>query len=566
MLRRLGRAVLSLLAVVTLTGPAAAAAAAPAPLELVLTPKPQQGRLAVRMTLAAPDLAPGAGLVRLPLTLVGIPSARYDGDALQARDDLGGLPLVQAEEPPTPQGVYRRWSVTRPTKGDVVVTYEAPPRAVTAATNNGPLFDLRQEAGGFAGAGVGFLATPVADGPWKVRLRWDLSASPPGSRGAWTYGEGPVEIVLPSQALSFSYYAAGPLKSHPPDPKGFSLYWLGEPPFDAPALGARIESLFKPMSAFFGDEGGAYRVFMRQNPYKGMGGSALGRSFMFGYHPPARPGIDDLQGLIAHEMAHNWPRMQGEHGETAWYSEGMAEYYSVLLSHRAGLLPPDRLLKTLNDKAAAYYSNPYRDLSNVEGAKRFWTDPIAQTIPYGRGFFYLLNTDAAIREASGGRRSLDDVAKAMRRRDVAGQTYGLADWLALVGAEIGVERARRDYERMAAGGLLVPAPRFAPCFKVTPRASRAFELGFARASLNDDRVVRGLQPGSAAAEAGLREGDVLTEVGDIDAVRKDETAPLRLVVGRGGESRTITYLPRGPAREGYAFARDPAAPAESCQF
>lgn len=564
MLRRKGFTLLSALAALAIAAPLRAAE--PAPLELVLTPKPGESRMAVRMTMASPNLKTGDGLVRLPLTLVGIPSARYDGDALEARDDLGAVPLVQSEEAPTPQGVYRRWSVTRSTTGDVVISYEAPPRSVTAATNNGPLFDLRQEAGGFAGAGVGFLATPVAEGPWKVRLRWDLSAAPAGSRGAWTYGDGAVDTVLPSQALAFSYYAAGPLKSHSAGSEGFSLYWLGEPPFDAAALGERIEGLYKPMSAFFGDEGGAYRVFMRQNPYKGMGGTALGRSFMFGYHPAARPGIDDLQGLIAHEMAHNWPRMQGEHGDTAWYSEGMAEYYSVLLSHRAGILSPERFLATLNEKAAAYYSNPYRDLSNAEAAKRFWTDPIAQTIPYGRGFFYLLNTDAAIREASGGRRSLDDVAKAMRRRDVGGQTYGVADWLALVGAEIGHGRARADHERMVAGGLLVPARRFAPCFKVTPREIRLFQLGFARASLNEDRIVRDLQPGSAAARAGLRDGDVLVEVGDVDAVRKDQTATLRLTYRRGAETKTIAYLPRGPAREGYAFTRNPAAPAESCQF
>ncbi|WP_269714794.1 M61 family metallopeptidase [Caulobacter sp. NIBR2454] len=561
MMRRL---LLALFAALVLAAPAKAAE--PASLAIVLTPRAEQSQLGVSMTLARPDLKAGDGLVRLPLMLVGIPSARYDGDALTARDAAGPLALVQSQEPPTPQGVYRRWSVDRPTQGDVVVRYAAPPRAVTAATNNGPLFDLRQEAGGFIGAGVGFLATPVKPGPWKVNLRWDLSASPPGARGAWTYGDGDVEIVLPSEALSFSYYAAGPLKSHPAQPGRFHLYWLGEPPFDAEALGSRIEALFDPMAAFFEDAGGAYRVFMRQNPYKGMGGSALGRSFMFGYHPPANPKIDDLQGLIAHEMAHNWPRMQGEHGDTAWYSEGMAEFYSVLLSHRAGVLPAERLLETLNDKADAYYSNPYRALSNSEGAKLFWTDPIAQTIPYGRGFFYLINTDAAIRQASGGARSLDDIVKAMRRREVAGRSFGVSDWLNLVGAEIGADRARADYDHMVAGQLLKPADRFAPCFKVVEKQSRAFELGFARASLNDARVIRDLVPGSAAAAAGVQNGDVIVEVDAIDEVRKDQTRVLRLVVKRGDALKTITYLPRGAPREGYAFVRDPAASAAACQF
>ena len=56
---------------------------------------------------------------------------------------------------------------------------------------------------------------------------------------------------------------------------------------------------------------------MRQNPYKGAAAS-LAHSFMFGYEPAARPTLDSLQGLVAHEMTHNWPAMQGEHGDTAW--------------------------------------------------------------------------------------------------------------------------------------------------------------------------------------------------------------------------------------------------------
>ena len=139
----------------------------------------------------------------------------------------------------------------------------------------------------------------------------------------------------------------------------------------------------------------------------------------------ARSTADSLQGLLAHEMAHTWPAMQGEHGDTAWYSEGAAEYYSTVLSFRAGAISVDRLLKTFNERADAYYSNPYVAASNPEAAKKFWTDPVAQTVPYGRGWLYLQKTDASVRTASQGRRSLDDVVKAMRQRQVADKPYGI---------------------------------------------------------------------------------------------------------------------------------------------
>jgi hypothetical protein len=539
-------------------------------LDVVLTPHATGGpdsHLAVSMTMERPNLAAGAPLVRAPLRLVGIPRPDWGRDNLTARDDQGEIPLTQADEPPTPQGVYQRWSVSRATVGDVVVSWKAPPRRVTAATNNGPLFDLREEAGGFAGSGNGFFAAPVASGPWKIRLAWDLSASPPGSRGVWSLGEGTVETVATAETLQFSYYYVGPIKSYPaePDPR-FAFYWLSDPPFDPNELGDKMRALYLSMAEFFDDKG-SYRVFVRRNPFKGTGGTGLARSFTFGYNLEARPTVESLQGLLAHEIAHTWPAMQGEHGDTAWYSEGMAEYYSTVLSWRAGAIDTNRLLKTFNERADAYYSNPYVGLSNPEAAKIFWTDPVAQTVPYGRGWMYLQQTDAAIRAASKGRRSLDDVVREMRRRQVASRPYGIPEWLALVGREIGAAKAKAMYGHMAAGGLLVPpADLYAPCLSVARHPVRPFQLGFARASLNDDRVIRDLVAGSAAAQAGLRNGDVITEVNDLNEVRRDETKPLELSIRRGGEIVRVSYLPRGAPVEGYRWERTPGVPDSACRF
>jgi hypothetical protein len=522
----------------------------------------------VAMTLHDARLKAGEGLVHIPLTLVGIPSARYDGNALTASDDAGPLALVQSEEPPTPQGTYRRWSTTRATVGDVLIRYTAPPRRVTAATNNGPLFDLREEAGGFAGAGVGFIATPVAPGPYQVSLKWDLSRMPAGARGAWTMGDGDVSVVTAAPALAFSYYAVGPLKTIPARPDGgFAMYWLGQPPFDPVQLGDRTKALFEAMARFWGDTDPSYRVFVRQNPYAGRGGSGLGRSFMFGYNPAERPDVDTLQGLLAHEIAHKWPAMQGEHGDTAWYSEGTAEFYSLMLAHRAGLLPPTKLLEALNSKASAYYTNPYLTLTNPEAAKRFWTDPVAQTVPYGRGFLYLVQVDGQIRARSGNKRSLDDVTRALYRRQLANQPYGVAAWLELVGAELGTTEAKRGYDAMVAGEVLKLSPtRFAPCLSVTRHDERPFELGFARASLNDDRIVKDLVPTSTAAQAGVRGGDVIVSASDITKVRDDETLPMALTLRRGTQTLQLSYLPRGALREAYRWTRDPAVPDARCSF
>jgi hypothetical protein len=552
-------------------GMASAAEQGPPPkLTVRLTPHAvggPQSYMAVHETLQAPGLAAGDTLVHLPIKLVGIPGSKMLGDGLAARDASGPLPLTQVDEPPTPQGGYRGWKVARATVGDVSIDYQAAPREITAATNNGPLFDLREESGGFAGAGVTFLAVPPGNKPYRLTLDWDLSAAPKGARGVSSLGEGHVETVGPSERLAFSFYAAGPLQGIGGEKSDFGLFWLSPPPFSAETLGQRIQTLHSAMAKFFGDESGVYRVFMRQNPYAGTGGTALPQSFMFGYRPSDKPTIEVLQGLLSHEMAHNWPSMQGEHGATAWYSEGTAEFYSMMLSYRSGVLSLDAFTKALNDKTAAYYTNPYLRLSNAEAAKIFWSDPTAQTVPYGRGVIYLIDTDAKIRARSNGQRSLDDVVKAIYRRQKAGQTYTIDTWLELVGQELGADQAKAGYDAMVRGDVLKPGGRFAGCLTPTAKTYKVFELGFDRASFSSDgRLVKGLKTGSTADQAGIRDGDqIVTEEGLIGA-RADESKALTLTLKRDGETRTVNYSPRGASVEGVTWAPTPGATAESCRF
>jgi hypothetical protein len=562
--RRLAAAFLLLVA-----APAAAQPAPPA-LDLELAPVVAGGavtRVDVRMRIEAPALETGTPLLRLPLTIVSIPTAAYEASAIEARDDAGPLALTQEEEAPRPEGVYRRYLVPRATQGDVVVEYSATPRQVSETTNNGPLFDMRAENGGFTSAGISFLALPVSEAPFRVSLDWDLSAMAPGSIGVWSLGEGDVETVAPAQQLAFTFYAAGPMRRYRPEGGGrLTLYALSEAPFDLQALADRIGALYEHMAGFFGEGADAYRVFARQHPYRGRGGTALPRSFTFGYHAPSNPTIDDLQGMLSHEIAHGWPSMQGEHGETAWYSEGTAEYYSILLARRAGLLDDDGFLEEINERAGEYYAHSFRSLSNAEAAQRFWSDPFVQQVPYGRGFLYLARTDGAIRTASHGRRSLDDVVLALRERQAAGQSYGIADWLDLVGREIGRDRAEQDYRSMAAGEVVRPGSAFAGCFLAVPAPARRLELGFARRSFNDGAVVQGLIEGSNAERAGVRDGDAILDYTDLDEISADAAKEMRLTIRRDGREQVISYLPRAEEVEAWRWAPDPRAAGKACNL
>jgi len=571
-MRTAGFALLCCAAFAPLTSIAAESQSPPPSLKLVLKPHVSTGAVdyvAGQMTIENPTIAANASLLRMPLIIVSIPTARYDGDAIQARDAAGDLPLTQKEEEPTPTGTYRQWLTQRATSGDVVVTFKAPPRVVDAKTRTGPLFDLRADGGGVLGAGITFLPLPDTKSPYRIHFTWDLSDMQPGALGATSNGDGGFDSIAPAETLAFTFYSAGPLHHYPRDSGGnFSMYWLTPPPFDTVELATRIQKLYAYMSAFFKDEGHPYRVFIRHNPHRSGGGTALPKSFMFGWNEATAPTLDGLQSLLAHEMTHNWPALDGEHGDTAWYSEGNAEYYSILLSYRAGAITPEQFLKEINERATGYYTNPYRSSTNKEAADQFWKDWAAQRVPYGRGFMYLAMVDAKLRARSRGKHNLDEIVVEIYRRQTNDEPYTIETWLELVGKTLGAAEAKRDYDAMVAGKLLVPpATSFGPCLHLTRKDAQPYALGFDEGSLNaDHKVVRGLVAGSPAAQAGLRDGDEVLTYDDPLEVQKDPSNRMKMKVRRGSEELSIDYLPRGTPVESYRWERVAGIEESKCHF
>jgi hypothetical protein len=557
-----------MLVLAAMMSPVAAAAPSPPPLDVVLTPHATDGkldRLDVQMRIASPAIAAGGTLLRMPVTLVSTPTAAYDSKAIHARDSAGALKLAQVEEEATSTGTYRHWTIDRATVGDVIVSYGTAPRPVNAETRNGPLFDLRAQGGGLLGAGVYFFALPADEKPYTLSLHWDLGDAPAGTRGIWSAGEGDRKMVAPAETLAFSYYAVGPVKSEPTDGQGdFGLYWLAEPPFEIDELAGSTHSLYSYMSHFFQDDRATYRIFIRANPYPGGGGTSLANSFMFAYGTDGSTIPSGPQMLIAHEMAHNWPKLDGgDHADTAWYTEGTAEYYSALLSLRSGAIGFPKFLSVINDRARGYYTNPLIALSNKAAGARFWSDANAQRVPYGRGFMYLAKVDAQMRAKYDGKRSLDDLVLGILARQRNGERVGLDQWVELVVRELGPD-ARKDYEDMAAGRMIiVPPGTFGPCVTLRQRSEQPFILGFDDMRLG---VVKNLVSGSPAAEAGVAEGDTIVSMTPLTKARENPATMMELRLRRDGKDLQIRYLPRGAAVPAWHWERDPKIPDRQCRL
>jgi predicted metalloprotease with PDZ domain len=540
-------------------------------LRLTLTPREADGAVAyidATLVISAPNLSRGQALLEMPLIVASIPTQRYDGDALTATDASGALPLTQKDAAPQSFETLRDWQVTRATSGAVTVRFRAVPRQVDAGTRPGPLFDLRAENGGLSGAGLAFLPYPTGGKRYRLQLHWDIRGLSAPDRVVSCLADGDASLVGTPEALTECYYAVGPLQVYPPgrDPKRkFGIYWLTPTPFDVPEAAAQIQTLFTYMAAFFHDAGGSYRVFIRKNPYASGGGTTLRRSFMFGWGERRVTTVDGLEGLLSHEMTHNWPALEGSHGDTSWYSEGTAEYYSILLSWRSGAIDAAEFLKRINQRARGYYQNPLQRLTLHQAEERYWQESDASYVPYGRGFMYLAQVDAEIRAKSGGKRRLDDLVVALVDRARRGESYTLNDWVRMITDELGPQ-ARAEFEAMVAGKRLVPPENaFAPCFRRVRSEVRLTDLGFDESSLTGaQKIIHGLRPDSSAARAGLRDGDHIVRRTLTD--QDEPNRPMTLTVRRDGIEKSIAFAPLGKRVEAYQWARVPSVTPSGCRY
>jgi len=524
-----------------------------------------QGSLEVEMRFSELPAKAGAPLLTLPIVIANTATVAETLTGLTATDADGEIPLAVQDDPAGGLVWSRHWLAGRATRGPVLVRYVAPVDNTPPTRGSGPPYALRTEGGGVSGVGNTFILLPEEKTVWKIGLRWDLRAMPQGSTATSSFGEGDVTLPDgPVDQLASTVFMAGPMKREPAvvSETGFSSAWLGEPPFHPAPLMAWTNRLHGWMSGFFHDKSvPPYRVFLRYNPINAGGGTALTRSFLTTYGLDTRG--DSLKGTLSHEMVHTWTGSDA--GQ--WYGEGVAVHYQALLPFRAGLLSSEEFLEDLNDTARRYYANPLNNTPDQEIAPRFWEDTRIRVLPYDRGGLYFAVLDGRIRRATAGKRSVDDLVLEMNRRYAAGQSADDAAWINLVVKELG-EEGRKLHQTMLAGGLMLPeSGDFGPCFTRTTAKVRRFELGFEPKSLvGTTKTIRGLIPGSEAAKAGLKDGDVVTYAVAMDGVQGDPAATLTLKVTRDGKTFPLTYLPRGEAVEVYQWARKPGTESLKCVY
>ncbi|MCD9030539.1 peptidase M61 [Luteimonas sp. Y-2-2-4F] len=552
------------------------APAQPPALAYVLRPLPSADgarveAVEVALTMSGAVPAEGEPLLQMPLVASNVPTVASELDGLEAHDARGRLPL-RVEQTGEDPAIQRRWFAGRVPEGEVRLRYRAPAATALAARGAAPPIELRGDSGAVSAGGATFLLRPAA-GDYRIRADWDLSALPDGAVGLSSLDTLARDEAVPASLVDSAFFMAGMIQRYPETGAAdrFFSAWQGETPFDAREMMVWGEALYARFLEVFDAAPTPYGVFMRRNQVNPGGGIGMHRSFVLTYGDTRGNDPEALRFTLAHEMFHTFqPLMARGRGMdeslgAAWFNEGLAVFYQGELPFRFGMVTPEAYLRDLNFTMARLYTSLFAGTPNREVAGRFWEDTRIRTLPYDRGYVYFVNVDAAVRRASGGARSLDDLMLALRARRERGLPVEQADWEALVGEELGAEGVAA-FHAMLDGRVDVPASdAFGPCFRRVQRPLRRYELGFEPKVLVEPvRIVRGLVPGSAAEAAGLRDGDEILQPVGQDAIQGDQDGVLTLQVRRDGRDTTIEYRPRGEAVDTWQWERVPEVADTDC--
>ncbi len=509
--------------------------------------------LAVSWRLTDVTLAAGEPLGGLALSVAGAPTLPVDDLVVTARDVEGAVPLARSrvEHDGEPWCV---WSVGRATSGPVELSYVAEPCAEEPRAATPPL-ELRREGGGLSGALKNFVVLPPGPEDLAFELGWDASAADDDWTAVSSLGESDeVSAGAGLERLGDTYVMCGELARPHRRDGGLSVWWLTDPGIDVEAFAARLGTTYALMAETFDAPKHPYRVFLRTHPHRGLNGSAHPASFVMALNPQAPLDAASIYETLAHEVVHEWLHLDGASEDVTWFNEGAADYYSLVVPFRAGLVDEAAFLAAVNDEARECYANPRRALGVREAQALFFSDFWAHRLPYARGMFYLADLDARLRRATGDAHGVDDVVRDVVRRRADGERVGLEEWCDLVEGLAGAPELPVLDALVLSGAGRPGEGSFGPGLVQETVHVPVLDLGVDPSTLVTGRV-RGLVAGGAADRAGLREGDLLDLPRYAELLRLEPDGVLDLGVDRDGEALRVAVAPH--RRDG---ARAPVAP------
>jgi predicted metalloprotease with PDZ domain len=418
----------------------------------------------------------------------------------------------------------------------------------------------------FHGFGSAMLITPVGGGgqpeEYEVLVRWKLPAE---WKALCSWGSGAnVGARLKPEDIRESVYLAGRLVTQRVSVPGADELTVAM----ADDFGFSAEEFAELAAGIISDQ----CTFMREQSFPAfvvtaipvgepvktgdlrIAGMGLYRSFALCISPQAKL-TDGVEHLFAHELFHTWNGrlLQAEEPEELvyWFTEGFTDYYALRILYESGRWTPATYAQWINRHLREYAANPARNATNEQIRAGYWKerDTVGEA-PYQRGLLLGLRWNKLARE-HGVRDGVDALLRKLIERAQRGTARLSNDALREEGRAVFGEWFLPEFDRYVRKAETVEVPRdaLAPAFTGRMEGVYDFVLGFDRERSLREQRVRGLVAGSAAAKAGVREGDELLGWD----VHGDADRPIQLQVLRAGEIKKISYLPRGTRRDMLQF-------------
>lgn len=280
-----------------------------------------------------------------------------------------------------------------------------------------------------------------------------------------------------------------------------------------------------------------------------LAGSGLYNSFALFVAPGSK--IDDaVEHLFAHELLHHWNgrllRAKQPERLVYWFIEGFTDYYSLRILYESGHWDADTYAKWINKHIREYYLNPAINASNEDIERDYWNQRnTVGEVAYQRGLLLGLRWHKLAR-AKGIVNGIDRLFKSLVNRGRGGALELSNHVIRQAGGELLGSWFGAEFDRYVteAQTIELPPDALSPELVGTMTDAYAYEVGFDQARSLKERKVRGLVRGSAAEQAGLREGDRLVAWN----LPGEPDVAVKLKVQRGADEQLITYLPRGKRR------------------
>jgi predicted metalloprotease with PDZ domain len=299
------------------------------------------------------------------------------------------------------------------------------------------------------------------------------------------------------------------------------------------------------------------------------GGSALEHSNSHvGIYNPGFVGSPLLASITDHEIFHAWnvkrlrpadmwPYDYSRPQPTPWLwvSEGITDYYADLAMVRGGVVDSAGFLGLTDQKMQQIAEEPPTALEDA--SLTTWISPVdgSQYQYYPKGSLAGFMLDVLIRDASDNRRSLDDVFRELYGAAYKkGRGFTSKDWWSAVSRAAGGRSFTEFYDKYVDGREPFPWADILPRagLRIVSDTLREPRVGIGTGQDTSGAiVVQMVQPGSVAEAAGVKVGDQLLALGNIEIMDpsfgeafrsrfgKNEGDSLAIKVRRGTDTLTL---------------------------